>query len=241
MPIKIHPQAYLLTTAHLYRTVVTFAGGNMPNIYSLISRKASGLVLAAMSISLISTLPASAQSFDTSQVGGVTMGANGPQGFLSMPNVPQVINVQPGGGPGFAIVGGSQAERSMAATGEQYHDSETTGPQAMRADGDYSSNRTSRSNPVQGMGSNFGLSRTETGLLSNGSVDNSQLPVNNRHFTFGFDNRGGGTYQGIYGADRAINGLINRLGGGVFTSGFQSLPTVSQGSVDISINNNHGR
>jgi hypothetical protein len=212
----------------------------MPNIYSLISRKASGLALAALSMSLVSTLPASAQSFDTSQVGGVTMGANGPQGFLSMPNVPQVINVQPGGGPGFAIVGGSQAERSMAATGEQYHDSETTGPQALRADGDYSSNRTSRSNPVRGMGSNFGLSRTETGLLSNGSVDNRRLP-SRVHFDFGFSDSGGGTYQGMYGADRAINGLINRLGGGVFTSGFQSLPTVSQGSVDASINDNHGR
>lgn len=213
----------------------------MPNIYSLISRKASGLALAALSMSLVSMLPASAQSFDTSQVGGVTMGANGPQGFLSMPNVPQAINVQPGGGPGFAIVGGSQAERSMAATGEQYHDSETTGPQALRADGDYSSNRTSRSNPVRGMGANFGLSRTETGLLSTGSVDNSQLPVNNRHFTFGFANSGGGYYQSMYGADRAVNNLIDRYGGGIFTSGRPSLPTVSQGSVDISINNNHGR
>ncbi len=133
----------------------------MPNIYSLISRKAAGLTLAALSMSLVSMLPASAQSFDTSQVGGVTMGANGPQGFLSMPNVPQVINVPQGGGPGFSIVGGSQADRSMAATGEQYHDSEITGPQALRADGDYSSNKTSRSNPVRGMGSNFGLSKTE--------------------------------------------------------------------------------
>jgi len=213
----------------------------MPNIYNLISRKAAGLTLAALSMSLVSMLPASAQSFDTSQVGGVTMGANGPQGFLSMPNVPQVINVPPGGGPGFSIVGGGQADRSMAATGEQYHDSEVTGPQALRADGDYSSNRTSRSNPVRGMGSNFGLSKTETGLLSNGSVDNSPLPVSARHFNFGFSNSGGGYYQGIYGTDNFVNNLIDRYGGGIFTSGRVSLPTVSQGSVDLSINNNHGK
>ena len=225
----------------LQRTVVTFAGGNMPNIYNLISRKAAGLALAALSMGLVSMLPASAQSFDTSQVGGVTMGANGPQGFLSMPNVPQVINVPQGGGPGFSIVGGSQAERSMAATGEQYHDSEITGPQALRADGDYSSNRTSRSNPVRGMGSNFGLSKTEAGLLSNSSVDNRQLPVNGRHFNFGFSNSGGGYYQGMYGTDNFVNNLIDRYGGGIFTSGRVSLPTVSQGSVDISINDNHGR
>lgn len=213
----------------------------MPNIYNLISRKAPGLALAALSVSLVSMLPASAQSFDTSQVGGVTMGANGPQGFLSMPNVPQAINVPQGGGPGFSIVSGSQAERSMAATGEQYHDSETTGPQAIRADGDYSSNRTSRSNPVRGMGSNFGLSKTETGLLSNGSVDNRQLPTNGRHFNFGFANSGGGYYQGMYGTDRFVNNLIDQYGRGIITSGRMSLPTVSQGSVDISINNNHGR
>ncbi len=213
----------------------------MPNIYSLFSRKASGLSLAALSIGLLSMLPASAQSFDTSQVGGVTMGANGPQGFLSMPNVPQVINVPQGGGPGFSIIGGDQAERSLGATGEQYHDSDLTGPQALRADGDYSSNKTSRSNPVRGMGTNFGLSKTETGLLSNGSVDNRQMPTNGRHFDFGFSQRGGGYYQSIYGADRAVNNLIDRFGGGVFTSGRVSLPTVSQGSVDISVNNNHGK
>lgn len=216
----------------------------MPNLRRFFSRSAFNYLLGfslSISVGCLYQPQALAQSFDTSPVGGVSFGANGPQGFISAPTSQPVMNIPMGGnGPGFSIVGGAQAERSMAATGAQFHDSQTTGPGAWRADGDYSSNRTSTSNPVRGLGSNFGLRKTETGLLAPSSFDNAPMPVNNRHFNYGFDNGGGGYYQSMYGADRAVNNFIDGLLPGIITTGRPRLPPVSQGSVDIDIAPNKG-
>lgn len=216
----------------------------MPNRRRLFSRSAFNYLLAGLSLSVslvaVSQPQARAQSFDTGPVGGVSFGANGPQGFISAPASQPVMNIPTGGGPGFSIVGGDQAERSLGATGAQTHDSQITGPGAWRADGDYSSNRTSRSNPVRGMGSNFGLRKTETGLLAPSSFDGAPLPQNNRHFTYGFDNGGGGYYQSMYGGDRAVNNFIDGLLPGIISTGRPRLPPVSHGSVDIDIAPNSG-
>ncbi len=214
----------------------------MPNYINgrLFRRNVSALVLTSLALATSGSIAAQAQSFDTSNVGGVTMGPNGPQGFLNLPNTPTLMNVPQGGGPGFTIIGGTQAERSMAATGEQAHMSARTGHNSDPTL-DLSPRITRKSNPVMGNGANFGLRKTETGLMAPGSFDGSALPVNNRHFDYGFNQNQGGYYQSMYGADRAVNNFLGGILPGILTSSRQRLPPVSQGSVDIDIAPNHGR
>jgi len=185
---------------------------------------------------------AQAQNFDTSGVGGTTFGPNGPQGFLNTPVSPQLLNLPNNSGAGFTIVGGAQADRSMAATGAQTHDSGLTGHNGIRSDGDYSQHNTAQSNPMMGNGGNFGLSQTQTGLLAPGSFDNSALPSSSRHFDYGFNANSGGSYGTMYGNGRG--GLLQNILGGVIPgalAGRTRLPPVSLGSVEINTTPNGGR
>jgi hypothetical protein len=190
---------------------------------------------AALLLSPILLSPAHAQnSINTSNVGGVSFGANGPQGFLSFPSA----------GPGFTVgapqgggYGMGSAETSLGATGAQTHDNGYTGREAIRADGNYAPTPSSPQNPITGPGSNFGLMQTSTGLMGPSSVNNAPMPVtasDSGHLTYGFNNNNGGTYKSMYGPGGVTN-LINNLLPGVFNMGGQRLPPVSTGSVDINI------
>lgn len=177
--------------------------------------------------------PAQAQnSVNTSSVGGVSFGANGPQGFLSFPS----------SGPGFSVGGASggygmgSAEASLGATGAQTHNNGYTGREAIRSDGNYAPTPTDQQNPIVGPGNNFGLMQTQTGLMSPSSVNNTALPVtmsDSGHLTYGF-NANGGSYSSMY-KGNGVNNLLNGLLPGVFNFGGQRLPPVSTGSVDINI------
>lgn len=186
---------------------------------------------AALLLSPLMLAPAQAQNINTSNVGGVSFGANGPQGFLNFPS----------SGPGFAVggaaAGATPADYSLGATGEQTHNNGYTGREAIRADGDYGPNPTAMMNPIAGPGSNFGLMQTQTGLLAPGTVNPARLPVtysDSGHLNYGFTGGGGGSYGTMYGSG-GLGGLLNGLLPGVFGSGRQALPAVSTGSVDINI------
>ncbi|HMW88858.1 MAG TPA: hypothetical protein PLC15_10945 [Candidatus Obscuribacter sp.] len=189
-----------------------------------------------------SVTTASAQSIDGSfdlgggATGGVTMGANGPTGVLSNGATGDSIQIG-GGGPGFAL---SSGPASLGDSGTIGRTSFRTGYGNQGMGNIQDGMTTGSNNPLDGRGSNFGLSGTQTGLMAPNSFSNAPMPVtatNSGHMDYGFTAGPQQYYDSMYGLTRAGNNLIDDLGrrltGGFINSGRQSLPRVSTGSVDF--------
>lgn len=168
--------------------------------------------------------------------GGVTFGANGPQGFLTNSGG-QMTGIQIDSGPGFAP-GSGQASQSIAAPGVVGRTSFHTGDgnQGMGGYHDARGAQNFQQNPLQGPGSNFGLTGTQTGLMAPYSVNSAAVPSGS--FSYGFNtNAQPQAYGSIYGLTNGVNNLIDSLGnrytGGFINSGRQQLAPVSTGSVDL--------
>jgi len=198
--------------------------------------KGASLMVATLATLALSTSQAQAQSFDLGNgaSGGMTMGANGPVGTLSLPADPgnnvQISGVAPAGGPASMGDGGTIGRTSFR-TG--------FGNQGMGniQDGMV----TGQNNPMAGRGNNYGITGAGTGLMAPNSVEsNAPMPVtasNSGHLDYGFGSGPQQYYDSIYGLRRAGNNLIDDLGrrltGGFINSGRQALPSVSTGSVDF--------
>lgn len=193
-------------------------------------------------VACASMAAASAQSIEGSfdlgggATGGVTMGANGPTGVLSNGATGDSIQIG-GGGAGFALSGGPA---SMGDSGTIGRTSFRTGYGNQGMGNIQDGMITGHNNPLNGRGSNFGLSDTQTGLMAPNSVNNADLPVtetNSGHRDYGFTAGPQQYYDSMYGLQRAGNNLIDDLGrrltGGFIGSGRQMLPRVSTGSVDF--------
>ena len=201
-----------------------------------------GAVLSVL-VACASMAAVSAQSIEGSfdlgggATGGVTMGANGPTGVLSNGATGDSIQIGGGGGPGFAL---SSGPASMGDGGTIGRTSFRTGYGNQGMGNIQDGMTTGSNNPLDGRGSNFGLSGTQTGLMAPNSFSNAPMPVtatNSGHMDYGFTAGPQQYYDSMYGLTRAGNNLIDDLGrrltGGFINSGRQSLPRVSTGSVDF--------
>lgn len=213
------------------------SGGQPMKNYIQTFSRASLFIKVQVAVWLLAgTTAAYAQSFDLGggSTGSVSIGANGPTGVLnnaSMAGDAPTI----GGAGGFA---GGPASMGDAGTIGRTSFRTGVGNQAM---GGFVTGPTDPAqNPFSGPGNNFGMSNTTTGLMAPYSVDNAPMPVsatNSGHMDYGFTAGPQQYYDSMYGLTRAGNNLIDDLGrrftGGFITSGRQSLPRVSTGSVDI--------
>jgi hypothetical protein len=163
----------------------------------------------------------------------VQFGNGGPTAVLNMPAV-QVSNFDQN-----AAVNAAQDANEMGLTGNYNGANGSAGntsyktgeaPEDANMSG-LSTQKTTKLNPINGPGSNYGLTPVSNGLMAPFTVNQASIPQ--------FDGLGYGfnmnplnqVYDMPYGVQGLINGVINSVGGGIITTG-PRLPVTSTGSVN---------